>query len=221
MANTRRAGPAGDVTRLTLLGLLASKPMHGYELRQQMKTLDMEHWVDIQPGSIYSALPRMASEGLLKVADVSHQGNRPTKTVYRITQAGRRELTRLLGEAWAKPASMAQPIDVALFFLWHLPPETIAARLEDRLATLDEMLGQLAHNRNTLFGVMEAAPDDAPLPFVEMMTDLFDHAQQILDTERGWSARTLDRVRAGAFTFAPTTDTDNSTMSEVTDHVHH
>ncbi len=195
-----RAGPAGDVTRLTLLGLLSNKPMHGYELRQQMRLWAMEHWVDIRPGSIYSALPRMAAEGLLQVTEVSQEGNRPMKTVYGITAAGRSELTRMLGEAWAQPTSTAQPVDVALFFVWLLPPEDVAARLVERLAVLDGARDQLARNRNLWSATVESAPDGVSLPYFEMMQDLFDHSQQLLDTERQWSSGVLARVESGIFT---------------------
>ena len=130
------------MTRLTLLGLLSSKAMHGYELRQQMRLWAMEDWVDIRPGSIYAALPRMTAEGLLEVVEVSQEGNRPARTVYGITAAGRNELTRLLREAWAQPAGMAQPIDVALFFMWILPGQDVAERLEERLDTLATAQGR-------------------------------------------------------------------------------
>jgi DNA-binding PadR family transcriptional regulator len=175
--------------------------MHGYELRQQMRLFAMEHWVDIRPGSIYAALPRMAAEGLLEVVDVSQDGNRPVRTVYAITAAGREELTRLLGVAWAQPASMAQPVDVALFFVWHLPPDQVAQRLVERLAQLDAAQAQLATSRTVWRAAVEAAPAGAVLPYIEMMHDLFDHSEQVLATERGWSASVLERVQAGVFTF--------------------
>jgi DNA-binding PadR family transcriptional regulator len=194
-----RAGPAGDITRLTLLGLLASKPMHGYELRQQMKQLSMEHWVDIQPGSIYSALPRMAADGFLSIKEVSHEGNRPSKTVYQITDAGRAELVRLLSDAWARPAGMAQPVDVALFFMWFLPQHEIADRLVERLAVLDGALAQLARNEDLSFKAIADSEFDVPRQYVAIMTDLFGHAHRILDTERAWSDHTLKRVQAGTF----------------------
>jgi len=196
-----RAGPAGDVTRLTLLGLLSSKPMHGYELRQQMRLWSMEHWVDIHAGSIYSALPRMAAEGLLQVTEVSQEGNRPQRTVYDITPAGRAELTRLLSAAWAEPASMAQPVDVALFFIWLLPPEVVAGQLAERVRRLDGVREQLARNRDVWRTAVEAAPENVPLPYFEMMQDLFDHSQEVLKTERQWSSGMLERVRSGVFTF--------------------
>jgi DNA-binding PadR family transcriptional regulator len=199
----RRAGPAGDITRMTLLGLLASKPMYGYELRQQMKGLDMEHWVDIRPGSIYSALPRMAAAGFLEITDVAHQGNRPQKTVYGITSAGRAELLKLLRDAWARPAGMAQPVDVALFFVWFLPPAEVATLLVERISVLDNTLALIASNRERSFEAMASGAVDVPPQYVEMMTDLLDHAREVVQTERDWSERTRQRVARGIFDFAP------------------
>src|SRR5580698_406152 len=106
-------GPVRELTRMTLLGLLASKPMYGYEVRQQMKNVGMEFWVDIPQGSVYPALQRMAADGFLEVVDISTEGKRPTKTVYRITAEGRAEHLRLLRNAWIDPALKGFPVDVA------------------------------------------------------------------------------------------------------------
>jgi DNA-binding PadR family transcriptional regulator len=145
----------------------------------------------------------MAAAGLVEVTDISHEGNRPLKTVYGITEAGRAELLRLLSDAWAKPAGMAQPVDVALFFIWFLPPAEVAARLGDRIGVLDGALAQIAANRSLAFEMMKASGSDAPVQYVEMMTELFDHARQIVQTERDWSEHTRRRVHEGVFDFAP------------------
>ena len=80
------------MTRLTLLALLAGQPMHGYELRRQIELRTMDQWADIRYGSIYPALRRLADEGLVEEAGRDRAGNLPTRTTYRITDAGREEL---------------------------------------------------------------------------------------------------------------------------------
>jgi DNA-binding PadR family transcriptional regulator len=190
---------------MTLLGLLASKPMHGYEVRQQMKDAGMEFWVDVPQGSIYPALQRMAADGFLKVIEVSQDGKRPTKTIYRITDEGRAEHLRLLRDAWVDPALKGFPVDVALYFVWFLPAEEIALLLSERIDRLDQRLLNVAlarqHNK--------IAPEiyDVPAPYMEILSDLLEHSEVTLNTERQWAKRILDRLLEGAYAFEESSDT--------------
>lgn len=184
---------------MTLLGLLASQPMYGYEVRQQMKNVGMEFWVDIPQGSIYPALQRMAVDGFLEVVEVSSEGKRPTKTIYRITDEGRAEHLRLLRDAWVDPALKGFPVDVALYFVWFLPAEEIALLLSERIDRLDQRLINvaLARQHNTI------APEiyDLPTPYMEILSDLLEHSEVTLNTERQWAKSILDRLLEGAYSF--------------------
>jgi DNA-binding PadR family transcriptional regulator len=185
---------------MTLLGLLASKPMHGYEVRQQMKNVGMEYWVDVPQGSIYPALQRMATDGFLEIDEVAKDGKRPTKTVYRITNEGRAEHLRLLRNAWVDPDLHGFPVDVALYFVWFLPTEEIALLLSERIDLIDERLLNVALARRH----NEVAPqifDDLPGPYMEILSDLLEHAEVTLNTERQWASRVLDRLLNGAYSF--------------------
>ena len=53
--------------RLFILGTLsASGPLHGHQIRQQAQSDRTEIWTDIQVGSVYGALKRLANEGLVR-----------------------------------------------------------------------------------------------------------------------------------------------------------
>jgi DNA-binding PadR family transcriptional regulator len=192
-------GPTRDLTRMTLLGLLASKPMHGYELRQQMKDVAMEHWVDIQQGALYPALQRMTADGFLEVSEITKDGKRPSKTVYRITSEGRAEHLRLLRSAWADPALKGFPVDVALYFIWFLPAEEVAMLLTERIYQFDLRLANLAAAR--LHNLSAATEFDLPAPLMEILSDLLDHAEVTVTTERKWATRVLERLTEGAYDF--------------------
>ena len=191
------------MTRLVLLGLLDRYgPAHGYQLRQQMEQARMNDWVDILYGSIYAALPRMSGEGLVEVVGTSRVGGLPERTAYQITDAGRGELRRLLVEAWTAPSHAAQPVDVALFFLWSLPVEEVDGLLADRLSALDHGLKRVKENE--LEWERARGEVGAPDQVAEMMNDLFSHARQRTRAERSWVAQLRQRVRAGVFDFGGT-----------------
>jgi DNA-binding PadR family transcriptional regulator len=86
-------------TRLVILGLLRDQPLHGYEIKQIIEE-HMGDWTSIAFGSIYFALGKLSEEGLIEMAVTEKKGNRPSRSVYQITESGRSEFLRLLKEVW-------------------------------------------------------------------------------------------------------------------------
>lgn len=187
---------SGEVTRLTLLALLAALgPRHGYGLRAVMESWRMDAWADIRYGSIYQVLPRMAKEGLVEEVARHREGRRPTRSTYAITDAGRAELRRLLRHAWSSPLREAQPINVALSFfdLGLLGADEVDDCLRRRLGWLEEGAAQLqAEEERTL-----ALYSD--LGAARRLADHFDHFRYLLDVERSWTQQVLDHLRSGAY----------------------
>ena len=78
--------------RNALLGLLAQKPSHGYELRAAFEALigGEDIW-DVKPAQIYTTLARLEEAGLVSQESVEQEGG-PEKRIYALTPAGRTEL---------------------------------------------------------------------------------------------------------------------------------
>ena len=78
--------------RHAVLGLLAQRPRHGYELRAAFQALagGEENW-DITPAQVYTTLTRMEGLGWVEAKSVE-QGAGPEKHIYSITPDGRRAL---------------------------------------------------------------------------------------------------------------------------------
>ncbi|MEV7858371.1 PadR family transcriptional regulator [Streptomyces hirsutus] len=88
-------------TRHVLLGLLASGPSHGYDLKRRHD----EQFPEARPlayGQVYTTLQRLVRDGLAEVDGTESDGG-PERTAYRTTEAGERELARWAGEI-APPA---------------------------------------------------------------------------------------------------------------------
>ncbi len=168
--------PTGVMSRIMLLGLLAWQPMHGYELRQVIERRRMERWSDVRYGSIYAGLRRLVAEGLVEEAGVTRQGGRPPRTVYRITQAGRRELDGLLRRAFSALFKPSRPVDAALGFAWLLPADELAALLAKRIEALDALVAELAADEARIV----AAVGELPATVV----DLFEHSRRLAAAER-------------------------------------
>jgi DNA-binding PadR family transcriptional regulator len=80
--------------RNALLGLLAQKSRHGYELHAAFEAVvgGEQNW-DVKPAQIYTTLSRLEKDGLVADEGVE-QGGGPEKRIYSITPAGRVQLTQ-------------------------------------------------------------------------------------------------------------------------------
>ena len=140
--------------RLFILGTLArTGPLHGHQIRHQAQTDRTELWTDVRAGSLYGALKRLASEGLVRELRTERVGNRPERTVYEITADGRRALSAVRDEALRTLVSPNDPFDLALTQTPDLAEETLAQVVANRLAGLrvrEASLRQTAAERGPL-----------------------------------------------------------------------
>ena len=124
-------------TRLFVLGLLAERPRHGYEIRKWLEQRRTDLWANVPPGSIYHALKKMTAEGFVKLNSAEQSGLR-RRAVYAITPRGRGEFRRLLHEAWRRPPrSIPAGINTALSFIDELPKREVQAALAEMIAALE------------------------------------------------------------------------------------
>lgn len=181
----------GEMSRVVLLGALArSGPMHGYAIKQTLHAWYMDFWADVKPGSIYAGLKRLVADGLVEQTGTSRDGNRPVRTTYRITPAGRDELRRLLRSFWTPPVRVARPVDMALNFVTELPAEEIEPLLRERLQALTNQIALFGPQLRPVFD------DDARQARVD---DLHEHELLLLEAERAWCEHVLKRLRSGAY----------------------
>jgi DNA-binding PadR family transcriptional regulator len=109
----RGRGPRGRArrgnVRAAILALLAERPMHGYEMIQELATRTNGMWQP-SPGSIYPALQLLEDEGL--IASQQTEGKR----LYSLTDAGRAEAERQ-PSAQTPWDQMTAGVDPAMFGL--------------------------------------------------------------------------------------------------------
>ncbi|HTX90523.1 MAG TPA: helix-turn-helix transcriptional regulator [Anaerolineales bacterium] len=80
--------------RNAILGLLAQKPRHGYELRAAFEAVvgGDANW-EVKPAQIYTTLERLEEAGLVERASDLGEGDEPSRRVYAVTESGREVLT--------------------------------------------------------------------------------------------------------------------------------
>ncbi len=132
--------------RLFILGTLAaSGPLHGHQIRQQAQNDRTETWSDIQVGSVYGALKRLANEDLIREVRTERVGNRPERTVYEITPEGQRSLAAIHDTALRELDRHHDPFDLALAQSRSIPEEHLAQIIENRIGALRVQLATQRH----------------------------------------------------------------------------
>jgi DNA-binding PadR family transcriptional regulator len=75
--------------RHAILGLLAQRPRHGYDLRAAFSAVvgGDENW-DVKPAQIYTTLERLEEAGLVECTSDMGEGAEPGRRIYAITPQG-------------------------------------------------------------------------------------------------------------------------------------
>jgi DNA-binding PadR family transcriptional regulator len=176
-----------SATRMMILGLVQwMQPVHGYDVRRELLSWSADKWANVQPGSIYHGLRKLAEEGLLRTVATEQVGARPARTTYEITDKGVAEFQSLLRGNWWNVSTPPDPFMAAFSFLPVLPREETAAALRNRAIQLKAGVEQLR-------AAMKADWADRKPIFVSWMWELtIDRSE----AEIQWCHRIAERIES-------------------------
>lgn len=99
-----------------LLGLLARKPMHGWDLHAAAAALDgFELFWTIKRSNLYALLDKLESLGLVAGQAMAGE-NRPSRRVFQVTAEGRRRLDAWIHQPVDSIRAMRQEFFARLYF---------------------------------------------------------------------------------------------------------
>jgi DNA-binding PadR family transcriptional regulator len=128
----------GNLLALSLLSLLAQKPMYPYEMAQTLRARGKEQNFKINWGSLYTVVQNLERYGFIEAAVTEREGRQPERTTYQITDPGLAELRDWLSELLSVPEDDRGGFVTALSEAGILPPDAVIGLLTSRLATLDK-----------------------------------------------------------------------------------
>ncbi|NUW34722.1 PadR family transcriptional regulator [Nonomuraea sp. SMC257] len=127
---------------VAVLGLLAERARHVYDMRLEMRERGHDRTLKIKNASFYDVLPRLVGAGLVTQGETVREGARPERTVYHITVAGRARLRDWLRELFDGPEGDTSGFTVALMFMFALPRTEVIALLERRAERTERHVGE-------------------------------------------------------------------------------
>jgi DNA-binding PadR family transcriptional regulator len=181
----------GNMLALAVLAYLTQRPMHPYELSRTLRDNDDARSIKFSHGSLYMVVGQLAKAGLIAEQETSREGQRPERTVYAITGAGRTEFREWLTDLLVEPQHEYPHFVAALSLIAALPPDEVVQLLGDRLVRL---AAQQAETRSVIDGAVAAGLH--PLFLIEEQYRLAmlgaetafvtGFIEQITNPETGW-----------------------------------
>ena len=188
MANKRKVS---NLLALAVLSYLTVKPMHPYELSRTLRDNGDARSIKFNHGSLYMVVQQLAKAGFIAEQETSREGQRPERTVYAITDAGRREVRDWLSELIGQPDHEYPHFVAALSLVAALPPNEVVPLLQHRLEAL---AGQRAEIQAMIDDSLDQGVPELFLVEEEYRLALLDAESsfvtkfigQITDPETGW-----------------------------------
>src|SRR5215212_1051904 len=137
---------------LAVLALLFERSMHPYEMVSTMRERGKHESVRLRYSSLYSVVEALEREGLVVPLETRREGRRPERTVYGLTEAGRAEFLGWLRELLSEPVKEYTQFAAGLSFIAALPPVEAATLLKERARLLEEEVGKMRSETNSVTG---------------------------------------------------------------------
>ena len=117
---------------------------YGYDLARQFSAgQPLAEIIHLEPGMLYHHLKRLDKAGWI-AGSLEPQGSRPPRQIYRITDAGRDELSRWLTEPVARTREIRLEFLVKLFFARQINPELAARLVAEQRETFRRLVASLS-----------------------------------------------------------------------------
>ena len=164
---------------LPLLGLLVERPSHAYGLASHLR--ERYGHLTATRSTVTSLLKSLERAGLVASQQPERVGNRPPRTVYELTEAGRADFRRKVEAGLGEGQAASADFVMAVAYAGILPADHAVSLLEARADRLD---GELAGLRDRPDGVAEAHMLEAA------------YWRTIVTAEAAWVRTLASRIRS-------------------------
>ncbi len=132
-----------NLLALAVMSYLSQQPMHPYELGRTLREHGDARSIKFNHGSLYMVVGQLARAGYITELETSRAGQRPERTVYALTDAGRAEFRTWLAELVAEPQHEYPQFVAALSLIAALPPDEVVHLLRQRLDRLHQARAEI------------------------------------------------------------------------------
>jgi DNA-binding PadR family transcriptional regulator len=190
---TPSAAPRSSPLALTVLALLHYRPLHPYGIQRLVKDWGKEQVVNVsQRASLYRTIERLHRDALISVRETGRDQQYPERTVYEVTDAGRRTARAWLDEMLSAPRQEFPEFPAALSNLLLLTPEEVADVLDRRAGALAEKLAGLE--------TACSAEAEQGLPRITRLES--EYLRAVTAAELEWVRAVVEDLRSGGLSWS-------------------
>jgi DNA-binding PadR family transcriptional regulator len=172
---------------VAVLGLLATRPLHPYEVSFRMRQQHLDRHIKLNFGSLYHTFDQLQRQGLVEPLEVEREGRRPERTVYQLTPEGRDAFLERVRRMVLEPQPVYSDFEAGLAFIHHLDRDEAAHLLLQRASALErehlaheDLAHELAHRGLSRLSLIE----------VELAQDMRKH-------QAVWCRRIAGEIESG------------------------
>ena len=173
---------------LAILGLVAEKPKHGYQIEQDIESRGMRNWTEIGFSSIYHILNKLQGAGWIAGAVTTARAgpgpSGPARRIFHVTEAGARALGEAVRQRLARPRPRSADFDLGL---GNLPALSTRAARAAIAAHRDDL-----HARRRQVRAKWASDRKADVHFPHHAEALFARSLALIDAEITWVEKYLN-----------------------------
>jgi DNA-binding PadR family transcriptional regulator len=167
--------------------------MHPYRMQQLIKERGKDEVVNVrQRASVYQTIDRLHRLGLITPKEKVREDRWPERTVYELTDEGRRTFREWMNEALSTRAREFPAFPVAVSLLGLLTPEEALRQLETRVAALQDEVARI----DSQYG--RAAAEGLPRLFL-LETE---YQRATLKAELEWVRAVVNDLRTARLTWS-------------------
>jgi DNA-binding PadR family transcriptional regulator len=176
---------------VAVLSLLEVGPLHPYGLQRLIRVWGKDAVVNVgQRATLYKTIARLERAGLVAVRQTERDQSFPERTVYELTDAGRRQGREWLEDMLASPRNEFPRFPAALSFVMLLGPRDLLALLERRADALRERVAELDREPGEYAG----------LPRVTLIESEYQRA--VVGAELAWVDAVAADLRSGTLSWS-------------------
>jgi PadR family transcriptional regulator, regulatory protein AphA len=125
-----------------ILGLLQTRPMHGYEIFQQFERGALGQIVHLEMSQMYAFLKKLERLHYIE-AQLEVQGNRPARKVFRLTSPGHNAFFSWLSQPVEKPRDIRILFLIKLYFTRRFLSEQVGELITRQIQACQLFLARL------------------------------------------------------------------------------
>lgn len=178
--------PRENTTRYAILGLLTTSCRTGYEMKQMIDN-SLNHFWKISFGQVYPTLKVLENEGFIIQSNI-----RDDRKSYELTELGKGELQRWLGEKPDELPIQRNELLLKLFFARHEPiSETV-----EKIRHHEKLLSERLKTYEAIEMMIRSSDAESPDALYWLLTLDYGKRQTVALIE--WCERAIRTIEGGA-----------------------